>query len=266
MGFFDDKVVWITGATSGIGEALCYELSARGATLVLSSRREEVLRSVQARCDNPDRHLTWRLDVLATDSFPAAHQAVLDKFGRVDILVNCAGVAQRGTALETQLPVDHRLMDVNYFGPVALTKTVLPGMLARRSGHIVTISSLMGKLHLPGRCAYAASKHALHGFFDCLRDEVEGQGIAVTLICPGYIRTNASFHALEGDGQPHNAWDKEIATGLEPAKCARRIAVAIERRRREVIVARYEGLGVYLDRFAPNLYRKVVLAKPPHTV
>lgn len=264
--YFENKVVWITGATSGIGEALCHELAACGASLILSSRRNDVLQKVQAACRNADRHLTLPLNLLAPETFAAAYQSATNRFGRVDVLINCAGIAQRGTALETELHVDRQLMDLNYFGPVALTKTVLPDMLARRSGHIVTISSLMGKLHLPGRCAYAASKHALHGFFDCLRDEVEGQGVAVTVVCPGYIRTNASFNALDGNGQPHNTWDKEIATGMEPAKCAQRIARALERQRREVYVARYESLGIYLERFAPNLYRKAVRAKPPHTI
>ncbi|MCC7084065.1 MAG: SDR family oxidoreductase [Pirellulales bacterium] len=258
---FTDKIVWITGATSGIGEALCRELAARGAMLVLSSRREELLKKVQSSCIASDRHLSLPLDVLAPDTFPAAVDAVTNHFGRIDILINCAGIAQRGTALETEISVDRRLMDLNYFGPVALTKLVLPGMLARHSGHIVVLSSLMGKLHLPGRCAYAASKHALHGFFDSLRDEVETQGVAVTVVCPGYIRTNASFNALEGDGKPHSTWDNEIATGMAPEKCARKISNAIARRRREVYVARYEILGLYLDRFAPGLFRWIARRK-----
>lgn len=260
---FNDKIVWITGATSGIGEALCRELATRGATLILSSRREELLKKVQASCEAAAKHLTLPLDILATDTFPAAAKTVTDRFGRIDILINCAGIAQRGTALETGMFVDHRLMDLNYFGPVTLTKLVLPDMLARRSGHIVVLSSLMGKLHRPGRCAYAASKHALHGFFDCLRDEIEVQGVAVTVVCPGFIRTNASFNALEGDGKPHNMWDKEIATGMAPEKCARKIANAIARRRREVYVARYETLGIYLDRFAPRIFRRIVRDRKP---
>ena len=180
------------------------------------------------------------LDMLAEDSFAPAFQTVLDRFGRVDILVNCAGISQRGTAIETELQVDRRLMELNYFGPVALTKLVLPSMLARRDGQIVVISSLMGKFALPARGAYSASKHALHGFFDALRAEVEDQGVAVTIVCPGYVRTNASFNALEGDGQPHNQWDKEIAGGMAPEECARQIVRAIERRRREVYVCSKE--------------------------
>lgn len=148
-------------------------------------------------------------------------------------------------------------MELNYFAPVTLTKLVLPSMLARRDGQIVVISSLMGKLALPARSAYSASKHALHGFFDALRAEVADDGIYVTVICPGYIRTNASFNALEGDGRPHNKLDADIASGLSPAKCARQIVRAIERRRSEVYIARYEKLGLYLSRFAPALFRRI---------
>lgn len=250
------KVVWITGASSGIGEALCHALAARGASLVLSARRADVLTKVQAACASPDQHLALPLDMLAEDSFAPAFQTVLNRFGRVDILVNCAGISQRGTAIETELQVDRRLMELNYFGPVALTKLVLPSMLVRREGQIVVISSLMGKFALPARGAYSASKHALHGFFDALRAEVEDQGVAVTIICPGYVRTNASFNALEGDGQPHNRWDKEIAGGMAPEECARQIARAIERRRREVYVCGKERIGLYMSRFAPGLFHR----------
>jgi short-subunit dehydrogenase len=252
------KVVWITGASSGIGEALCHALAARGASLVLSARRADVLTKVQAACENPDQHLALPLDMLAPDSFTPALQSVLDRFGRVDILVNCAGMSQRGKALETELQVDRRLMELNYFGPVALTKLVLPSMLRRGDGQIVVISSLMGKFALPARGAYSASKHALHGFFDALRAEVDRRGVAVTIVCPGYIRTNASFNALEGDGTPHNKWDKEIAGGMAPEKCARQIVRAIERRRREVYVCSKERLGLYLHRFAPSLFHRYI--------
>ncbi len=241
---------------------MCHELANRGASLVLSARRAGVLQNVQSSCPHPERHLTLPLDVLVPESFAPALQTVLDRFGRVDVLVHCAGISQRGTALKTEMQVDRHLMGLNYFGPIALSKLVLPSMLARGNGQIVVISSIMGKLALPARGAYAASKHALHGFFDSLRAEVESQGVGVTIVCPGYIRTNASLNALEGDGTPHNKWDKEIAGGLAPEKCARKIANAVERRRREVYVARYERLGVYLNRFAPALFQRIVRSKP----
>ncbi len=258
---FADKVIWITGASSGIGEALCRELASRGASLVLSARRQDVLANVKSTCTNSERHLVLPLDMLAPDSFAAAFETIRDRFGKVDILIHCAGISQRGTALETELKVDRRLMDLNYFGPVALTKLVLPSMVARGDGQIVVLSSLMGKFSLPARGAYSASKHALHGFFDALRAEVAGQGVAVTIVCPGYIRTNASFNALEGDGKPHNKLDKNIAGGLAPEKCARQIVRAIERRRPEVFIARYEKLGLYISRFAPGWFRRIARSK-----
>jgi short-subunit dehydrogenase len=257
----NDKVVWLTGASSGIGEALCPQLAERGASLVLSARRADVLEKVWARCANADRHLVLPVDMLAPQTFAAAYQAVLDRFGRVDVLINCAGISQRSNVVETDLKVDRHLMDLNYFAPVALTKLVLPAMIARGDGQIVAISSLMGKFALPARSAYSATKHALHGFFDALRAEVASQGVAVTIVCPGYVRTNASYNALEADGTPHNKMDREIATGMAPEKCARQIVRAIERRRPEVYVARYEKLGLYISRFAPWLFRRVMRVK-----
>jgi short-subunit dehydrogenase len=259
--YFTNKTVWLTGASSGIGEALAPQLAEQGASLVLSARRAEALERVRAACMNPERHLVLPLDMLAFDAFPVAYKTVCDRFKKVDILINCAGISQRSSAVKTDIKVDRQLMDLNYFAPVALTKLVLPEMLARRDGQIVAISSLMGKLGLPARSAYSASKHALHGFFDSLRAEVAEKGIAVTIICPGYIRTNASFNALEGDGKPHNKMDEDIAGGLAPEKCARQIVRAIERRRAEVYVARYEKLGLYIDRFAPWLFRRIAQAK-----
>lgn len=256
--YFEGKVIWLTGASSGIGEALCQQLAIAGATLVLSARRAEALQKVCQACANPHRHLVLPLDMLTPDSFGAASQQVVERLGRVDILINCAGISHRSKIEATEMSVVRHLMELNYFGPVALSKQVLPAMLARGTGHVVVISSVMGKLSMPARGAYAASKHALHGLFDALRAEVESRGVAVTVICPGYIRTNASFNALEGDGKPHNQLDQEISRGMAPEKCARRILRAIARRRSEVIVARHETLGVWLNRFAPRLFRLLV--------
>jgi dehydrogenase/reductase SDR family member 7B len=256
-----NKIVWLTGASSGIGEALAKTLAARDASLVLTSRREDMLRNVCTSCAHPEQHFVLPLDLLAAETFPAAVHNVIDRFGRIDVLIHCAGISQRGTGIETELKVDRHLMELNYFGPVALTKQVLPSMLARGAGHIAAISSLLGKFGLPNRAAYSASKHALHGFFDSLRAEVENQGIAVTLVCPGFVRTNASFNALEGDGTPHNQMDAEIAHGLPADVAARRIVQAIERRRREVYICRQEILGLYLSRFAPGIFHWATKSK-----
>jgi dehydrogenase/reductase SDR family member 7B len=250
------KVVWITGSSSGIGEALAYELAARGALLVLSARRETELRRVQAGCQRAVEHLVLPLDMLQPVSFEPALKAVLERFGHVDILVHSAGISQRAHAMDTQLAVDRQIMELNYFGPVALTKQVLPEMLRRGSGQIVVISSLLGRIAAPARSAYCASKHALHGFFDALRAEVYSRGIAVTIICPGFVHTNVSMNALTGDGQAHSKMDELIAGGLPSDICARRIAEAIERRRREVYIGQKEVLGVYFSRWAPNLFHR----------
>jgi dehydrogenase/reductase SDR family member 7B len=257
-----EKVVWVTGASSGIGESLVRELAAQGVTLVLSARREEVLTQVGLSCANPNRHLVLPLDLLQPETFAPAVESALAQCGRIDCLVHCAGVSQRGTAMETDSFVDRRLMELNYLGPVALTKQVLPSMLERRSGHVVVISSLLGKFSVPDRAAYSASKHALHGFFDALRAEVHAQGIAVTLICPGFVRTNASFNALDGDGTPHNKMDREIARGMPSDECARQIVRAIEGRRREVYIGRKERIGVYFSRFAPGLFSRYIRSMP----
>lgn len=254
-------MIWLTGASSGIGEALGYALAARGASLVLTARRADVLETVRAKCASPDRHFVLPLDMLQPESFAAAMESVHSRFGRIDVLIHCAGISQRGTAVNTELKVDRYLIELNYLGPVALTKQVLPSMIARGAGQIVAISSLLGKFAMPKRAAYSASKHALHGFFDALRAEVESQGVSVTMICPGFVRTNASFNALEGNGTPHNKLDAEIAHGLPPEECAKRIVRAIERRRREVYICRTEIFGLYLSRFAPGLFSRFSRSK-----
>jgi len=255
------RIIWLTGASSGIGEALAYGLAERCASLVLSARRQEVLETVRAKCANSDHHLVLPLDMLEPDSFAPAVKTALKHFGHIDILIHCAGISQRGTALKTELLVDRHLINVNYLGPVALTKAVLPGMIAAGSGQIVVVSSLLGKFSVPKRAAYSASKHALHGFFDSLRAELDHKGIAVTVACPGYVRSNASFNALEGDGTPHNKMDEEIATGMSCEECAARIIRAIERRRREVYICRRERFGLYLSRFAPGLFSRLIRLK-----
>lgn len=254
-------MIWLTGASSGIGEALAYGLASRDAVLALSARRKEVLEKVRSKCANSDRHFVLPLDMLQPDSFNEAVESVHRRFGRIDVLIHCAGISQRGTAAGTELKVDRHLMELNYFGPIALTKQVLTSMITRGDGQIVVISSLLGKFAMPKRAAYSASKHALHGFFNALRAEVETQGIAITMICPGFVRTNASLNALEGDGTPHNKMDAQIAHGLSPDECARRIVRAIERRRREVYICRKEIFGLYLSRFAPGLFSRFTRLK-----
>lgn len=252
-----NKVAWITGASSGIGEALAYALSAQGARLVLSARRAEELARVQQHCTNPDQHRLLPLDLAKVDAV-AATQQVLDHFGQIDLVLHCGGVSQRATVAESSMDVQRRIMEINYFGAIALTNAVLPAMLARKSGHFVVISSLAGKISTARRSAYAASKHALHGFFDALRSEVYEDGIRVTIICPGYVKTNLSLYALTGDGGMHGQLDPTQARGMTPEKLAARILQAIERGEEEVLIGGKELLAVYLKRFLPGLYSRMI--------
>lgn len=251
------KIAWVTGASSGIGEALARVLSKRGARLVLSARRAEELERVRQSCTNPDQHLSLPFDLLDFSAETVTERA-LDHFGHIDILIHCGGVSQRGTVAETSIDVDRRIMEINYFSTVALTKAVLPTMVTNRSGHIVVISSLSGKISTPRRSAYAASKHALHGFFESLRTEVAGDDIAITMVCPGYVKTNLSYHALTGSGSAHGELDPTQAKGMAPEALAVRVQQAIEHNEAEVLIGGSEVLGVYLNRFFPALYRWVI--------
>jgi dehydrogenase/reductase SDR family member 7B len=252
-----DKVVWLTGASSGIGEALAYALAAEGANLVLTARREQELERVRAACERLQSHFILPADLFAPETLPAAAQTVLDRCGRIDLLVHCAGISQRGKSVESQMQVDRRVMELNYFAPVALTKHVLPSMIERRSGHIVAISSLLGKFGAPGRAAYSASKHAMIGYFDSLRAEVYKQGIRVTVICPGFVRTNAAYNALDPDGTPHGQMEEHIRTGMASNECARQIVHAIRKEKREVYLGR-KRFAVYAARFMPGLFSRLV--------
>lgn len=260
---WQDKVVWITGASSGIGEALAYALARRGAHLVLSARNAERLEEVRQACLHPAQHRVVPLDLSRPETLAPALEMVHQTGSPVDVLINNGGLSQRGTVAETTLAVDRYLMEVNYFGAVALTKAVLPAMQARRTGHIVAVSSVVGFFGTPRRSAYAASKHALHGFFDALRAEVWHENVRVTVVCPGYIRTNISRNALTADGSRHGQLDPGQARGIPAETCAERIIRAIEQGKPEVVIAGLrERMGVYLRRFVPRLFFRIIRQTP----
>lgn len=252
------KTNWITGASSGIGEALAYELAERGARLVLSARRRDELERVRAACARPDEHTIAVLDLAEAASLEAAARDVLAGPGLPEVVVHNAGISQRARAEETDLAVVRRIFEVDFFGTVALTLHLLPAMLERGSGRFVVVSSLVGKIGTPMRSAYSAAKHALHGWFDSLRAEVHDRGVRVTLVCPGFVRTPLPIHALTGDGTPQGTMDRAQREGLDPALVARRIARAIERGEDELLIAGKERLAVHLHRFFPGLFRRLI--------
>jgi len=258
--FFKNKRVWLTGASSGIGEALSIALAERGAQLILSSRNEVDLNRVGAACSKAGAAavLIQPLDLEQHNTIPGIAEMILNKVGKVDILINNGGISQRALAKDTTLEVDKKLMAVNYFGTVALTKALLPNMLMHQLGHIVTITSLTGKFGSPYRSSYAASKHALHGFFDSLRAEMNDAHIKITLICPGFVHTNVSKNALTGDGAKLGTMDEATEKGMAPEHLAHKILQAIEQGKEEAYFGGKEVLGVYLKRFFPHYFSKML--------
>ncbi len=251
-----NRLIWITGASSGIGEALAYELSRRGARLVLSSRREDTLEAVRRRCVRPADHHVYPLDLSDARSLESTANAVHEEIGPVDVLVNNGGISQRGTAAETEMSVVRRIMEVNFFGTVHLTKAVLPVMRDRQQGHIVVVSSLLGKFGLPTRSTYAASKHALHGWFDSLRTELHDENVGVTMVCPGYVKTNIAQNALTETGTPKG--DEGVARGISPEECAEAVAEAIEAEKLETYVGGWEVFAAYMKRLVPTLFYRLL--------
>jgi dehydrogenase/reductase SDR family protein 7B len=261
---FKDKVIWITGAASGIGEALAYQSLRYGARVILSDIDEARLDEVADRCRkmNGEVHPV-PLDLSSRESLEKAVPLALSGFGRIDVLINNGGISQRSLSWETPIEVDYRIMHINFFGAVILTKAVLPSMMEQGGGSIAVTSSITGKFGFPLRSAYSASKHALQGFFETLGIELAGKNISVTIAMPGRVATNISLHALTGDGTPHGKMDPGQASGIPAEVCARKYLDAIHRRRREVLIGGRELTMVHVRRFLPRLfYRMAAKIRP----
>lgn len=254
-----NQTIWITGASSGLGEALAYALSERGARLILSARRAQQLNAVKSACAHPERHHVVPLDLAEPTTLEAATNDVLDRIGPVDIMVHNGGISQRSLVKDTEVSVDRRIMEVNYFGAVTLTKLLLPSMRERGRGHFLVVSSLVGKFGTPKRSAYAASKHALHGFFDSLRAEMYDDGLRVTLFCPGFVKTNVGHNALTADGTPLREKKDDVREiGMLPATCVQAMIRAVEKEKDEVYFGGWETVGVYVKRLSPALFNRMI--------
>lgn len=233
---FEGQTVWITGASSGIGEALAEAVAAHGAAVILSGRRRDALEAVAARL--PTDSLILPFETTDWAALPGAVQAAWGWRGQVDMLVNNAGISQRSLAVDTKPEVYRQILDVDLLAPIWLTQLILPRMAERKSGHIVGISSVAGRLGTVLRTAYCAAKHGLIGYCDALRAEVEqAYGIRVTTVLPGSVRTMVAANALQADGSTRGDSDANIDAGMDPADCARRILAGIAEGQREIIVA-----------------------------
>lgn len=266
-----DAVVVITGASSGLGKECAEVFHAAGARLVLcgrdASRLQQVVEELTSKSLQTPSKPTYAprtviFDLADTDAVDRAAEEILGCYGHVDVLINNAGVSYRGNILDTQLSVQRQVMETNYFGPIALTQALLPSMVRRRSGHVVVISSVQGKIAVPCRSAYAASKHATQAYFDCLRAEIDQFGVAVTVISPGYIRTNLSVNAVTGDGTKHGVLDKTTASGWDPRRVAESVLRAVSLRSKDVVLA---GLvptsAIYLRTLFPALFFRIMSSR-----
>ncbi len=252
----NERVVWVTGASSGIGEALVPELVARGAKVVVSARRAEKLEALVAQ------HGTERVASLPVDlADPAALESAAaragDAFGPIDGLVLNAGRSQRARALETEMEDVRALMELNVMAPIALTRAIAPGMVTRGRGHLTIVSSVAGYIATPLRSSYSASKYAVRGYFDSLRAELHDTGVEVLVCCPGYVRTEIGQRAVAAGGGTHGKQDAALENGLDPRDFSAKLARAIERGVAEVHIGGPELAGIHLNRLVPSLVRRL---------
>ena len=254
MGTFNDKVVWITGASSGIGEALAKAFASEGAILVLSARRIEELERVKTTLKlNDKKVLILPLDLVDTSKVSSLAEKVVSHFGKIDMLVNNGGISQRALTLDTSMETERQIMEVNFFGTIAITKSVLPYMIKQKSGLIVVMSSISGKFGFFLRSTYSASKHALHGYFESLRMETYKDNVKVLLVCPGKIHTNISLNAFTGDGNKHNKMDESTENGISAEECARQILNGIRDNEDEIFIGGKELRAVWIKKYFPTV-------------
>jgi dehydrogenase/reductase SDR family protein 7B len=256
---FKNKNVWITGASSGIGKALALEFNRLGANVILSARNIDKLNLVKSKLTYPDKAHILPLDLMDYQNLKEKVVIAESLSGGVDILINNGGISQRSLSVETIIDVDKKLMEVNYLGTVSLTKAILPFMIKKKSGQIVTISSVVGLYGVPGRASYAASKHALHGFFDSLRAEVYEYNIHIALCCPGFIQTDVSINALTGDGSKQGSMDNATAHGISTEVFSRKFVRHVLRKKDLFYIAGFkERLGIWASKYWPSLFKILV--------
>ncbi len=254
-----DQVVWITGASSGLGEALAKAFAAQDAQVILTARRVEVLEQVRQTLKSPERHLVVAADVTNEADVRHAYATVLEQKGRIDYLINNAGLSQRALIQDTTMQTERAIMEVDYFSQVFFTKTVLPTFLSQKSGRIVFVSSVAGLLGTQYRATYSAAKAAIHLWANSLRAEVAEHGVQVSVIFPGFVKTNVSFNALNGEGKPQGHQDSAIENGLDADEFAQTVLAALLEGQEYIVVGGLkEKLGVLVSRLSPKLLYKMI--------
>ena len=258
--FWKEKVCWITGASSGIGDALARLFYRKGARVILSARSEEKLNVLCAGWDDPDRYMVLPLDMGAHETLEEAARMANSRWGRIDTLINNAGISQRSLAAETDFSVMKTIMDVNFLGSAGLTRAVLPYMIEQKDGIIAPVSSVAGKFSTPLRSSYSASKMALQGFYDGLRAEVYFQGIHVNFVVPGFVKTSISINAMNASGGKHGKMDPNQAAGISPEKAAEIIIRGLEKNKREIYmgIAPKVRMALFLSKALPGVLARML--------
>jgi short-subunit dehydrogenase len=260
-------VVIITGASSGIGRALAKAFAARGASLALGARRTELLEELQTELTGTEI-LIQKTDVSVEEDCRRLIEATIGRFGRIDVLINNAGISMRALFQEVELNVLRQLMDVNFWGTVYCTKYALPHLLESK-GSLVGVISIAGYVGLPGRTGYSASKFAIRGFLDTIRIENLKKGLHVLVAAPGFTASEVRKAALTNDGSPQGETPRDESRMMSAETCAAHILKAVEKRRRQLILTFTEGkLTVFLGKFFPSLLDQLTyqhMAKEPNS-
>ncbi|NSL88740.1 SDR family oxidoreductase [Chitinophaga solisilvae] len=252
---YTDKVILITGASSGIGRELALLLAKEKARLILAARKLPALEAVQQECLQLTPHCAVLvMDITDEGAVTAGAAKALTFFGKIDVLVNNAGVTQRSKLIDTPVSAVRQLMDVNFFGPVMLTKALLPHFREQQQGQIIVISSMAGLMGYPWRSGYNAAKHALQGYFETLQTEQPIPALYTTIVCPGRIQTPITYSAITATGEPFGKMDPGQAQGIPADVCARRILRGMRRKRKQILIARAERLLLWFKRFFPPLF------------
>lgn len=258
--FFNNEWIWITGASSGIGKQLSFDLYNRGAKILLASRNISELQNIASEYNfDPKRFAIQSLDLEDYESIDTLVTRWTENYGLPKVVIHNGGISQRSFVIDTKLETIKKLIDVNFMGAAAITLSLLPKILGKKQVRFVVISSVAGKIGSPLRSGYSASKFALVGFFHSLRAENEKKGISVTMVYPGFIKTNISKHALLGDGSKNDKMDEVIENGISVEECSKRILDSVQSGKREVVIAGHrERLGLFLQKYCPALFFKMI--------
>ncbi len=252
------KNVWIIGASSGIGQAIAHELNSLGAYVVLSARNSTKLQQVQSQLLHPNASQIIALDLINSESLLAGISQFKQLSIPIDVLIHCGGISQRSTAMETDIGVCRQIFESNFFGQIPITQFAVETMRHQGFGKIVVISSFAGKWGFYLRSSYAASKHALHGYYESLRMEEEKYGIKIQIVTPGFVATDISKNAIDGIGKATGEMDDNQAKGIDPKTCAHQILKGIESDRYEFGVGGKEMLGLWIHRHFPNWFQRIL--------